>query len=249
MSCDSWQEKIGAYADGELAAREAGQLDAHLRECPSCSTALLGRVQMKLAVQSAGRRYAPSASLRERVQGSLPRKKAARWSWNWNPGVVLAGLLIFCFLGYYHWSSNQKAQAFAELADLHVSTLASSSPVDVISTDRHTVKPWFQGKLPFTFNLPELNDTPFTLAGGRLAYLHQAPGAQLLYTVGNHRISVFIFQDRPGDRLPASEKPSRHQTFIMDSWSEDGLRYFIVGDANADDIRKLSSLLKIVARL
>jgi len=70
---------------------------------------------------------------------------------------------------------------FSEIADLHVSTLASSSPVDVISTDRHTVKPWFQGKIPFAFNLPELQNSEFTLIGGRMTYLDQTPGAHLIY--------------------------------------------------------------------
>jgi hypothetical protein len=80
------------------------------------------------------------------------------------------------FLLFRGWSSYQQGQTFAELADLHVATLASATPVDVISTDRHTVKPWFQGKIPFTFNLPELANTPFTLEGGTA--LLSGPGAR-----------------------------------------------------------------------
>ena len=248
MTCDSMREKIDAYVDGSLPASETGALTAHLRECPPCAAALLDRVQMKLAVHTAGRRYSPSASLRERVQKPLPRKPSARRAWSWNLGLVrVAALLGFCFLAYFHWSSNRREQAFGELADLHVSTLASSSPVDVISTDRHTVKPWFQGKLPFTFNLPELKNSPFTLIGGRVAYLNQAPGAQLLFTIGNHRISVFIFQDRNQYQLATGDSLSEHLTFTMESWSQDDLRYFVVGDANAADIHKLSDLLKPAA--
>ena len=63
----------------------------------------------------------------------------------------------------------------SELVDLHVATLASSNPIDVVSSDRHTVKPWFEGKIPFTFNLPELQNSPFTLVGGRVSYLNQSP--------------------------------------------------------------------------
>ena len=76
------------------------------------------------------------------------------------------------------------------MADLHVSDLASANPYDVVSSDRHTVKPWFQGKIPFAFNLPEFAGTEFTLLGGRLVYLHQQPAAQLVVGVGKHRISV-----------------------------------------------------------
>ncbi len=88
----------------------------------------------------------------------------------------------------------------SELVDQHVATLASSNPVDVVSTDRHTVKPWFEGKIPFTFNLPDLQGSPFALAGGRVAYVKQSPGAELIFRIRQHQISVFIFQERALER-------------------------------------------------
>jgi anti-sigma factor RsiW len=120
--------------------------------------------------------------------------------------------------------------------------------VDVISTDRHTVKPWFEGKIPFSFNLPELGGSPYTLLGGRLSYLGQAPGAQLIFQVGKHRISVFIFQDRLGRLLPPGDTISRRLTFNVETFTDDGLRYFVIGDASADDIRQLAEMLKSAAR-
>jgi anti-sigma factor RsiW len=125
-----------------------------------------------------------------------------------------------------------------------VSTLASSSPVDVISTDRHTVKPWFQGKIPFTFNLPELQGSEFTLLGGRVTYLAQTPGAQLIYQIRKHEISVFIFQDRGAETESLSSGPVRAVSFNMENWTQNGLRYFVVGDVSAEDIRALSKLLQ-----
>jgi anti-sigma factor RsiW len=120
--------------------------------------------------------------------------------------------------------------------------------VDVISTDRHTVKPWFEGKIPFSFNLPELGGSPYTLLGGRLSYLGQAPGAQLIFQVGKHRISVFIFQDRVDRLLTSGDSISRRLTFNVETFSDDGLRYFVIGDASADDIRQLGEMLKAAAR-
>ena len=132
----------------------------------------------------------------------------------------------------------------SELADLHVATLASANPVDVVSSDRHTVKPWFQGKIPFTFNLPELAGTPFVLVGARISYLNQAPGAELIFRVRQHQISVFIFQDRAVGTVLAKERAGTELSFNVQSWSRNGLRYFVIGDASADDLEKLSSLLK-----
>jgi anti-sigma factor RsiW len=249
VACDSWQDKIEAYADAELPADEMRTMAEHLRGCASCTSDVLSRVQLRRVVKTSGTRFSPSAALRQRIQEGLPAAKKPGLLWNWVPKLA-AGVAVVAivFLLSYRFSSIRQGQTFAELADLHVSTLASATPMDVISTDRHTVKPWFQGKIPFTFNLPELSNTPFTLEGGRISYLDQAPGAQLIFKIGNHRISVFIFQDRPNLRFNSSDSRSRRLTFNIETWTEDGLRYFIIGDAEANDIHKLSELLKIAAR-
>jgi len=126
--------------------------------------------------------------------------------------------------------------------------LASSAPVDVISTDRHTVKPWFQGRIPFAFNLPELPSTKFSLQGGRMTYLDQTPGAQLIYDAGKHHISVFIFQQRSlPARLDENSLSPKNLPFNLQTWSQGGLRYFVIGDASAADIDGLAQLFKAAA--
>ncbi len=118
--------------------------------------------------------------------------------------------------------------------------------MDVVSSDRHTVKPWFQGKVPFSFNLPELAGSPFTLLGGRLTYLDHEPGAHLIYNTGAHHISVFIFRDQPelAQAFSAQESSRDLLNFHVDSWSAVGLRYFVVGDASEQSIHQLTSMLK-----
>jgi anti-sigma factor RsiW len=154
-------------------------------------------------------------------------------------------LLLSLAVGFYvNHERTRREQVYSELADLHVATLASGSPVDVVSTDRHTVKPWFQGKIPFSFNLPELQGTDFTLVGGRVSYLAQSPGAHLIYRLRQHEISVFIFQDRGGDTAVAGSGPISTMSFTMESWTKNGRRYFVVGDVGAQDIENLSKLLR-----
>jgi len=110
------------------------------------------------------------------------------------------------------------------------------------------VKPWFQGKVPFTFNLPELQNTDFTLLGGRVAYLGQTSGAHLIFQVRQHEISVFIFPEPAGTwNFRNESKVERKQTFNVEEWNQDGLRYTVFGDASPEDIQKLSALLKAVA--
>ena len=156
-------------------------------------------------------------------------------------------LLLASVVTIGRWYERARSQQLlAELADIHVADLASSTPVDVVSTDRHTVKPWFQGKLPFTFDLPELEGTGYKLVGGRVAYLEHEPGAHLLYDVGAHHISVFIFRDRPEiERVfPTRDSSRRVLSFHVESWAAGGLRYFVFGDASLESIRGLSRLLK-----
>jgi anti-sigma factor RsiW len=156
-------------------------------------------------------------------------------------------MLIPAAVWLQHWRGEQ---ALGELADLHVATLASATnPVDVVSTDRHTVKPWFQGKLPFSFNLPEMQNSPLKLIGGRLAYFQQSLGAQLLFEIRKHRISVFIFQNRAAlSRLDSGSSLRKKLAFSSETWTEGGLRYFVVGDATPSDVSDLSEHLKTAAR-
>lgn len=244
---DEWTAKLETYLDGELSAGEMRDLDAHLRSCPSCAADVLSRIQIKRAVHSAGKRYTPSPELRQRIRKSILNKPRVFPIRMWlGAATVVALLLIAGFVTFtVRQQQLQRRQTFSELADLHVATLASANPVDVISTDRHTVKPWFQGKIPFTFNLPELHNSEFTLIGGRVTYLGQAPGAELIYQVRKHQISVFIFQDRDVEHDLGSGSSSLQQlSFNIESWNQDGLRYFVIGDASSNDIRNLANLLK-----
>jgi anti-sigma factor RsiW len=247
MACKEWVEKLDAYLDGELSTAETLALDAHLRGCTSCAAEALSRVQMKRAIKIAGQRFTPSAEFKARMAAKLAPKPASRWNLAWAfPAVALALLLVTVLLTGLTDRRSRQQTLVSELTDLHVSTLASASPVDVVSTDRHTVKPWFQGKVPFTFNLPELGNTPFQLLGGRVTYLEQVPGAHLIYQIRKHEISVFIFPEKsfPGG-LPAN--PSGQNAFHVVTFSQGGLRYFVLGDTGAADLDALANLLREAA--
>jgi len=155
--------------------------------------------------------------------------------------VLIASVAVNWYVGR---ESARRQQVYSELADLHVAAVASATPVDVVSTDRHTVKPWFQGRIPFSFNLPELQGSEFTLLGGRVTYLAQTPGAHLIYQVRKHEISVFIFQDRGAETATLASGPTHAVSFNMENWTQGGLRYFVVGDVSTDDIQALSKLLQ-----
>jgi anti-sigma factor RsiW len=251
MACEQWGGKLDAYLDDELDAAQSRALGEHLRGCSACASEALQRVQMKRAVQIAGKRYEASAQLRSQIAQSItagPRAGQGRYGFRFWRLVFLPALaLLIAAIGltWYQGSQNAARQrVYGELADLHVATLASANPVDVLSTDRHTVKPWFQGKIPFTFNLPELQGSEFSLLGGRVSYLEQTPGAHMIFLARKHEISVFIFPERGADMRSMRSGPANQLSFNFESWTQNGLQYFVVGDANADDIRALSQLLQ-----
>ena len=247
MACESFSEKLDAYVDGELLAQQANELGTHLRGCAPCAAEALERVQMKRSVADAGKYYEPSADFRKKIEGSVRTRSKRANFWGWQVVALPAAIVLIISLSMSFFVSREKAKrdrVYSELADLHVATLASATPVDVVSTDRHTVKPWFEGKLPFTFNLPELAGSDFTLVGGRVTYLQQTPGAQLLYRIRKHEISVFIVQDRGADAASWASDPLSMLSFTFETWSKNGLRYFVVGDTSAADIDALSKLLR-----
>src|SRR6266478_1270247 len=250
MVCESWKAKLDTYLDGELPSEEMRAFDVHVHNCPSCSADAFTHLQLKRNIQAIGKRFTPSAEFRKRMQQRIAGK-ARRNSFGFAWVAATAAITVLVAVGlttaYNERERVRTEQVYSEVADLHVATLASSSPVDVISTDRHTVKPWFQGKIPFAFDLPELQNSEFSLLGGRMAYLDQAPGAHLIYDMRKHHISVFVFQERslrlPG-RLDQNSFAPKDVSFNMETWSRGGLRYFVIGDASAANIDSLAKLFK-----
>jgi anti-sigma factor RsiW len=247
MACESWRATLDTYLDGELSQEEMRAFDAHVRGCQSCAAEALARVQMKRALHAAGKRFVPTPEFRARVRQSVAAKPqpSRRLSWISAPlavAVVVVGALTTAYVGTTH---SRTTQVYSEIADLHVAMLASSSPVDVVSSDRHTVKPWFQGRIPFSFDLPELQNSDFVLLGARMTYLDQTPGAHLIYQLRKHRISVLVFREEAfRDRLAKASSPERKASFNVETWGQNGLRYFVIGDVNAADIDSLAKLVK-----
>ena len=243
MNCETWQDKIDAFVDLELSPDQVRDFEAHMRACPACSAEAMARQRLKSHTRLAGQRFVPSAEFEKRM---IRPKATKRFSWNWLPAFAAAAAVMLLVVGGVNWRQKMiQQQLVSQLVDQHVATMASANPVDVVSTDAHTVKPWFQGKVPFSVDVPDLHDTQFTLVGGRLAYFRQNPAAQLIFAVRQHRISVFVFRDNSETAaLGEQTSPVKKTGFQTQSWSEDGLRYFAISDVNPNDVRQLCELLK-----
>jgi anti-sigma factor RsiW len=262
---------LNALADGELSAEQLAHANEHLAGCSSCTTSALFHTLLKSSTAKAGQRYAPPPHLQQRLahlaSQADSRLEAAdirvaqgpsRSAWRFGLlGWVTAAalLLITVIIGLLQRSvhrsqmaSTERAALVTEVFDQHVATLAANVPPQVLSSDRHTVKPWFQGKIPFSFNLPENLPPDTTLDGANLTYLDNQPVAQLLYSIGRHRVSVFVRQksgaQKPGVQKPgataASELLAEHSGFHVKGFLGDDLEVVAASDV---DPARLSDLV------
>jgi anti-sigma factor RsiW len=254
---------LNSLADDELSAEQLAAAQQHLNTCPACTSRALAQTLLKQGIAKSGRRYAPPHDLAERLKrfaaleaqqtdasspraGSKPESQSTRGIafTGWAVAAVL--LLVSLFLAQRGIQNSGAASAesaalVTEVCDLHVSALAATAPPQVVSTDRHTVKPWFQGKIPFSFNLPQDLPDDTKLEGANLTYLRNQPVAQLLYSIGPHRVSVFVRQ-KSGAAAPRQLRVE-HSGFHISGFITDDLEVVAVSDV---DPARLSDLVGII---
>jgi anti-sigma factor RsiW len=254
---------LNALADGELANSELASVTEHLHVCSACTSHALEQSLLKSATARAGQRYALPEDMRERMErlvssqsaSSVVEKKAplpgppTNRSVPWLGWAVAALLVLVGGLTVVERNERrvetaavERAALVTEMSDQHIATLAANLPLQVLSSDRHTVKPWFQGKIPFSFNLPEGLAEDTKLEGANLVYLHNRPVAQLVYSIGRHRVSVFVEERTAGTewRDPVKEDAG----FRLAGFSTNALDVVAISDVDPARLRGLVSQIE-----
>ena len=257
-------DKLNAFIDRELPPTEQQGIEQHLTTCHACTLRVLSATQLKAATARAGHRYAPPPEALARLTAQLhsqqaqtkqqaqqpPQMKTTARTYSIRPAawaaLAAAILLTVSLLGWHqlHQTNTLAAERFAaELLDQHLATLSTAATPQVISTDRHTVKPWFQGRLPFSFNLPDATALPpdTTLKGADLTYLNGQPAALLLFTIHKHEVSVFLTQRSTSPTLVTL--PSTRAGFTLHTATTHDLRIVAVSDVNPADLDNLMAAL------
>jgi anti-sigma factor RsiW len=254
------QPILNALADGELSADQLVLANEHLTACSVCTSSALYLSLLKSATAKAGQRFTPQPHLRERLArlaSEAPESQLAHtspppaaWRFGWLGWATAAAFLVVAAsigliqrsVQYSHLRSTEHAALVNEIFDQHVATLAASLPPQVLSTDRHTVKPWFQGKIPFSFNLPEKLPGNVTLDGANLTYLDNQPVAQLLYSVGKHRVSIFVRQAAGTRQTP--EFQADHSGFHVIDFNAGDLEMIAVSDVDPGRLAELINTIR-----
>jgi anti-sigma factor RsiW len=248
---------LNALADGELSADQLAAANQHLAACLQCTSSALAQSLLKSTTSRAGHRYTPPPDLRDRLahlasqqasqpqplpsQTALPTRRFS--AYGWTTAFALLLLCVSIFLVQHNAQRTQYAALITEVSDQHIATLAANAPPQVISSDRHTVKPWFQGKIPFSFNLPLDLSADTTLDGANLTYLRSQPTAQLLFSIGKHHVSVFI-QQKSAAPSRSSNSITDHAGFHITSFTTPDLEVVAVSDADPTRLTDLVSRIQ-----
>jgi anti-sigma factor RsiW len=249
MSCDLTSTVLHGYLDGELDAARAADFEHHLISCAECVSALESQEALRGSMQRVGLYERAPAGLRKKVYAEvgapvtpIPIRKAYASSWRWL--AAAAAFLIVLFIGwrvYPGLRGNSGEYALAsELVDAHLRSLQPGHLEDVISTDQHTVKPWFDGKLDFAPPVRDFASDGFPLQGGRLDVIRGRTVAVLVYGRRKHLINVFVWPTKEPDSQPLI---GQQLGYNWVDWRNGGMEMCAVSDVNAADLQTLHELL------
>jgi anti-sigma factor RsiW len=241
MNCQQAKPLIDPYADGELEASAILELEKHLQSCSACALALRNLQSLKKTLKQDALYFTAPAELRQRIKSELPSPakavpQRAAWNWNWlttaMSGAFAACLALLLILTVFRQSSDQPLAR--EVVSSHIRSLMASHALDVVSTDQHTVKPWFNGKLDFSPPVKDLAPQEFPLIGGRLDYIDGRSVAALVYQRHKHVINLFIWPAKGKDSEPTSVTPIQGYNLIH--WSEAQMTFWAVSDLNEQEL-------------
>jgi anti-sigma factor RsiW len=250
MTCEETNTLLHALIDNELDAGHAREVEVHAADCPRCAAQLRDFRGMHAAMSAPGVRYQAPESLRRRIEEALPattrREPSVRASGRRSllqgfamGGMVSAALAACLVLFVVHTEEDQRI--VGDVVSAHLRSLQGNHLIDVQSTDQHTVKPWFNGRLDLAPPVIDLTSQGFTLIGGRLDYIDGRPVAAIVYKRRAHVINLFVSQSAGAESRAAMEKL---QGFTVWSWAWSDLNFRAVSDINPEELREFGDKLE-----
>jgi anti-sigma factor RsiW len=240
--CHEIEPLLQGLLDGELDAANSLKCERHIASCAACAAAYQQLVLQREMIRAANLRDPAPERLERRVSAMIDRKKrAARFmrpfrGAAWPAAAALAaGLLVFAII-------PRGPDLGEQVAESHVRSLMANHLVDVVSSDHHTVKPWFAGRLDFSPPVYDLASQGFPLAGGRVDYLDSHPVAAVVYRHGAHVINLFIWPERHDGAAPT--QPLVREGYNVRHWTKLGMSCWAVSDLNAAELAQFERIVR-----
>ncbi|HEV7489640.1 MAG TPA: anti-sigma factor [Rhodanobacteraceae bacterium] len=243
MDCKTATSLLEAYLDGELDRELARELEAHVDTCADCQAALADLDRIRHAIRAEAPRYAAPVELRERIKHSLAEAHTARrrprHQWLMAAGFAMAFLAGGLVTALSMRARGHDDEVARDLFVSHWRSLAATSPVDVVSSDRHTVKPWFAGKLAEAPLVKDFVEQGFALVGGRIDYAGTGRMPVLVYRHGQHLIDVFVLTSD----MHVNASGEHREGYALVGATLGGQPAAIVSDLDDEELAKFRQLL------
>jgi anti-sigma factor RsiW len=243
MTCRETKNLLNAYVDGELDSAGSLGVEKHVQGCASCLTDAENLHALALAIENGGLRFTASQRLKTNVQAALreanPAPTRSIFNWRWGSAVAAAVLIVVVSM---QWLKPSQETLMNEIVSSHVRSMMANHITDVASSDRHTVKPWFSGKLDYSPPVKDLTDQGFRLLGGRLDYVDSRPVAALVYQRSQHLINLFVW---PSNNIVTKQEDQlTRQGYNLIHWTQSGMSYWLVSELNLAELGECARLLK-----
>ena len=237
MNCEETEVLVHALIDGELDAGHAREVEAHIEGCAHCAALMKEYQEIRQAIAESDVRYKAPLELRRKIEKALPQPQAAPTRRSVLRGFAMGSAvsaMAATGLVAIVLRNDDEQRIENEVVSAHLRSLQAGHLIDVVSTDQHTVKPWFNGKLDVSPPVIDLTAQGFTLIGGRLDYVNAREIGAVVYKRRQHVINLFVAQTASTERKSA--KISTLQGFNIRRWSDRGLNYWAVSDLGADEL-------------
>lgn len=249
MNCQEAQKLLDAYADGELDLVNTLEIERHIQDCQACSRAYQNQGVLRRAFKTGLLYHEMPPNLRRRVQSALTKtegiglfSRLSTWRWQ-GAGVALAFAAIILLIVVPMVNNPSAEELLAqEIISSHVRSLMPGHLTDVVSTDQHTVKPWFEGKLDFSPQVPDLASKGFTLIGGRLDYAGNKPVAALVYQRRKHFINLYIWVSESSQSQ--SGKSWTRQGYNLVRWTTSDMMYWAVSNIGMPELKEFAEAVQ-----
>ncbi len=249
MGCHETHHLRDGYVDGELDLTSTLEIEQHLQACADCSHAYNNQLALRTAIDAGSLSFTPSVNLQKRIQVSLRKESTSKTvpggrAWHWISSAAALAAVLLITLGLIHiWSVPSADDLLAQdVLSSHVRSLMANHLVDVPSSDQHTVKPWFDGKLDFSPPVVDLAKQGFPLVGGRLDYLDNRSVAALVYQRRKHVINLFIWPST--QNADAGTTMVTRQGYHLFSWTKAGMTYWAVSDLDTSELQQFVQLVQ-----